>query len=134
MKRVIVLALLALPFMAVAEPDFPTNKTEVLEPPQPVFPMVAAMLGVSGYCEVRFSVRDYGSTVKIEDAACTMPIFCDAAIDAIQKTKLKITDVEGAKYPGRRDNIMYPMNFMLNYDAQLPDDPELLSCATGLTS
>ncbi|KDA03031.1 energy transducer TonB [Hyphomonas oceanitis] len=134
MKSLIALALLALPYVAIAKPDITTIEAEVLEPPRPVFPLIASLLGVSGYCEVRFSVRDYGDTIKIEDAACTSPIFCDAAINAIMKTRYKVTDEEGTKVPGRRDNIVYPMSFLLNRDAQLPNDLETLACAAGLTS
>lgn len=39
-----------------AEKDYPSNDLEIIRPPQPSYPSLAALFGLEGMCEVRFDL------------------------------------------------------------------------------
>jgi len=93
------------------EDDGPANDVEVIMPPAPDYPLLANLFGIEGYCEVRFNLIAGGKYVHVETAACTHPIFCEEAQNAIIRAQFRVIDVPGAKYPGERRNIVYPLSF-----------------------
>ena len=104
----------------------PHNDVEEIRPPQPDFPALASWLGLSGSCEVVFSVYDYGDTVIVDSARCSSVVFCKAAIQSIRDAELRVIDAADTNKPGIRSNIVYPLEFV--YDDQLAPTVELVDC------
>lgn len=135
---VFVTALSAFGWAHNGDDDHPSNDVDILEPPAPEYPELAAQLGVLGRCEVMFDLFDYGNTIQVTDAKCTSTLFCVSAERAIKGMKLKVVNVEGAPDPGERQNVVYPLKYTF------PDVPEpiqtyadglpLLTCARDIIS
>ena len=100
--------------VAVDDEGYPANDLEILQPPQPEYPGVAAFFGLEGMCEVRFDLLAGGSVVSVREVACTLPVFCAAARKGVMRTKARVIDVPGARSPGERTNIVYPLKFQMS--------------------
>lgn len=100
--------------------DHPSNELDVLDPPRPSYPYLAAVFGLEGSCEVVFSVENYGHVVRVDAARCTNLVFCDEATNAIRATRFRVRDVEGAPSPGTVTNVVYPFEFSLQDDMPEP--------------
>lgn len=83
----------------------------ILTPPIPEFPKEAAIAGVQGSCDVRFSVDADGNAFDMR-AYCTQPIFCNEAKLAVSRARFLPKLVGGV--PTVRKNIVYPLEFMLS--------------------
>ncbi|HPF21837.1 MAG: energy transducer TonB [Hyphomonas sp.] len=115
-----------------AEKDYPSNDLEIIRPPQPSYPSLAALFGLEGMCEVRFDLLAGGSVINVREVTCTHPVFCDAARRGVQDAELRVIDVPGAKYSGERDNIVYPLYFQFssgdrNWTSGAPCTSDLVS-------
>ena len=122
--------------LAIAEPaeeeEGPSNSVEILQAPQPLYPMTAAILGIEGRCEVRFNLLGGGTIVDIDEIACTHPIFCGVSRDAVRNARFRVIDVPGAAYSGERENIVYPLEFKMSEHEV--DWPPGETCASDLVS
>lgn len=105
-----------------------------IRPPVPSYPMEAAMLDLSGACDVRFDVDVEGLPVNIR-AACTDAIFCSESERAISRALFEPKIVDGE--PTMRTDVVYPLEYRLEtcYPAleqsvskAVEDDAELLPC------
>lgn len=114
--------------VAVAE----GNDVEIIRPPQPVYPYIAAAWGIEGYCEARFDLLAGGTIVSVQEIACTHPVFCTAARDAILSIEAHVIDVPGAEYPGQRLNLVYPLAFKITPEER--DWPAGEPCTSDLVS
>ncbi len=109
--------------------DHPSNDVEVLQPPAPEYPALAAALGAEGYCEVRFSLHNYGKQMSVDGLTCSHLIFCKAAFEGMMASRFKIIDVTGAPIQGARDSIVYPLEFaMEDGDGFDRDGAEMINC------
>ncbi|MEE2920777.1 MAG: hypothetical protein VYC38_03360 [Pseudomonadota bacterium] len=109
--------------------DVPSNDVEVVQPPTPEYPGIAAFAGLEGYCEVEFSLFDYGNTLSIEGLSCSHLIFCKSASDGMKAARFRITDVPGAPFPGARDSIVYPVEFAMEDGGEFNRDKvERINC------
>lgn len=99
-------AVLFSPVVAVAEGT--SRDIEVVEPPRPDYPAKAGAYGLTGICEVRFSVDVHGNSTSIQ-AACSHPLFCAPAKSSVARAKFRPKLEEGV--PVRRNNIIYPLEF-----------------------
>ncbi|MEZ6002483.1 energy transducer TonB [Hyphomonas sp.] len=97
--------------LAQTPQDDVSNDVEIIEPPRPLYPFLAEVLGIEGMCEVRFNLLAGGVLVEIEEIACTHPVFCSAARDSVRQAKFRVIDLPGSKHPGQRNNLVYPMEF-----------------------
>lgn len=77
-------------------------------PPQPVYPIEAAIKGREGACLVYFDQTAEGRAESIE-AACTRPEFASAAEAAVAEARFPPAMVGGA--PSARPGMVYPITF-----------------------
>ena len=77
-------------------------------PPQPRYPMEAAIAGEEGGCRVHFNLTAEGRT-DVLGAACSDPVFVKAAEAAAAKARFPPALVNGA--PAPRDDLVYPLTF-----------------------
>jgi hypothetical protein len=103
--------------------DHPHNESEVITPPQPVYPSFALFFGLNGYCEVGFDLQNYTS-VRVTSVSCTSKGFCFAAERAVKAASFRVIDVPGAPNPGERKNIVYPMVFKMHGSKKEPAPSE----------
>lgn len=109
--------------------DVPSNDVEVVQPPAPEYPELAAAFRAEGYCEVRFSLHNYGKEMSIDDLSCSSAVFCKAALDGMMAAKFKVTDVAGTKTPGARYGIVYPIAFAMEDGVEFNRDKvERINC------
>ncbi|MGE6696062.1 energy transducer TonB [Hyphomonas sp. NPDC076900] len=92
----------------MAQENLPDAEAEPLRPPQPVFPIMAGILGLSGYCEVRFSIDPSGRVTEIQPS-CSHPVFCASATAAMEAVRFKPKRENGKLVPRR--NIIYPLHY-----------------------
>ena len=90
----------------------PSNDVETLVQPMPEFPQMAAYFGLEGMCQVLFDLRAGGEEIVVREAACTHPLFCKAARQAVEQARFRVIDVPGVKQPGERKNIILPLEFL----------------------
>jgi len=102
--------LLLLPALA-QEPPPENSSAQPLTMPRPVYPRMAAFFGMSGHCEVRFSVDEEGYTFNLFPS-CTDYIFCFAAKRAINEVRFT-PEYENGR-PQVRTNIVYPLDFVVD--------------------
>lgn len=93
---------------AMAQANLPDEDVQPLGPPQPVYPLMAGILGLSGYCEVRFSVDQSGRVTEIQPS-CSHPVFCASAAAAVEAVRFKPKRKDGKLVPRR--NIVYPLHY-----------------------
>ncbi|PKP80045.1 MAG: hypothetical protein CVT79_16925 [Alphaproteobacteria bacterium HGW-Alphaproteobacteria-18] len=108
---VILAGLLAVPPGLAQGGDLPDEDAQPLHPPQPVYPMMAGILGLSGYCEVRFSIDVRGKVIEIQPS-CTHPVFCASAAAAMEEVRFIPKRKNGKLVP--RKNIIYPLYYAIN--------------------
>jgi len=77
-------------------------------PPQPTYPIEAAIAGREGACRVHFNLTAEGRTAVL-GAACSDPVFVDAAEAAVAEARFPPAIVDGA--PAPRDDLVYPLTF-----------------------
>lgn len=109
--------------------DVPSNDVEVVQPPTPEYPGIAAAFRAEGYCEVRFSLYNYGKEMSIDDLSCSSAVFCKAALEGMMAAKFKVTDVPGTNTPGARHGIVYPIAFAMEDGGEFNRDKvERINC------
>ena len=86
-----------------------------LNQPQPVYPFLAAMFGVQGACDVRFSVDEAGLPFGLR-TSCTAPVFCHEAERAVSRVRFLPKILDG--HPAVRPNIIYPLQFLLGVETE----------------
>ncbi|MEZ5955101.1 MAG: energy transducer TonB [Hyphomonas sp.] len=82
-----------------------------VRPPLPTFPTVAAQKGISGSCEVRFSLTVQGLPYNVT-STCSDPAFEKEARRSVSKAEF-LPRIEDGK-PVESHNLMYPLEFRLN--------------------
>ena len=120
----------ALSLSAAAHDVGPPNDVQVITPPKPDYPVIAAYMELRGDCDVTFALHDYGATKIIRDVSCTNLIFCMAAEEAVRRSKMKVIDVPGTEQPGERINIIYPMVFYMEHHSEDWTPGKLHRCKT----
>ena len=103
------MSVVALGATANAQSDADGDAKPIL-PPVPNYPPMAAMLGIEGYCEVRFSVDENGYTFSLT-TSCTQPIFCYQSKKAVSRAQFEPKRVGGRAMP--RFNVVYPLEYRL---------------------
>ena len=81
---------------------------QVIESPKAIYPFVANLFRVSGYCDVRFAVNTLGLPVEIQPY-CSHIVFCQPAREGVGRARFIPARRNGV--PVRRGNIVYPMEF-----------------------
>lgn len=105
-----------------------------LRPPRPVYPFLAAYVGMSGRCDVRFNVDARGYTRHIK-SFCSHQVFCKSATDAVASVVFEPKIKDGRKVP--RLNVVYPLWYSIDRPEGAPiEDPviaakELRACETA---
>ena len=122
-------ALLAMSVVALgatvhAQSDADEDAQPIL-PPVPSYPPMAQMLGMEGYCEVRFSVDENGYTFSLT-TSCTQPIFCYQSKRAVSLARFEPKRVGGRAMP--RFNVVYPLMYMLGEEHDGVDTSGLNPC------
>ncbi len=114
--------------MAWAEQDEapPDEDVQVLESPKAIYPLMAALFRVPGYCEVRFAVNAFGLPVEIQPS-CSHAAFCQSAREAVGRARFTPARRNGVAV--RRGNIVYPMEYNVPGVA-MPASLELTACTT----
>lgn len=79
--------------------------------PEPKFPMLAALFGSEGHCDVRFGVDENGFAFAVT-ASCTRRIFCFEAKRAVSEATFDPKTIDGV--PVVRTNVVYPLEFFLD--------------------
>jgi TonB family protein len=95
-----------------------------IKPPMPSYPPMAAMLGMEGYCEVRFSVDENGYTFSLT-TSCTQPIFCYQSKKAVSLAQCEPMRVGGRAVP--RFDIVYPLEYRLEGEMSELDEIDMSS-------
>lgn len=93
--------------------------------PVPSYPPMAQMLGMEGYCEVRFSVDENGYTFSLT-TSCTQPIFCYQSKRAVSLSRFEPKRVGGRSVP--RFDVVYPLVYMLGDEHDGVDTSGLSPC------
>jgi len=83
---------------------------QVVRPPLPVYPRRAAERGISGTCNVAFSIDPRGKPFRVS-AACTDPVFVSEAESSVSKAEFapQLVDGQFVTVTG----LEYPLNFKL---------------------
>eukprot|EP00035_Acanthoeca_spectabilis_P035024 m.484710 g.484710 ORF g.484710 m.484710 type:complete len:138 (-) comp70079_c0_seq1:24-437(-) len=105
----------------------PHNHVNVIRPPVPSYPVVAAFFGANARCEVNFDLLDYGRTKQIQSVSCSNLLFCSESAKSVREAEFEVIDAPATKRPGRRSDITYPIAFNLE-DQQIGPDAELQLC------
>lgn len=128
--RVIVLLVVAFGCCAFASAS-PEVRVDIVEPPVPHYPPMAAMLGLEGYCEVQVLIEN-GSDVHVTATRCTAPVFCYSAHAAVTRAKLVARWEDGAS--ADRGDIVYPLEYRLEGSAGDVRDRPVADCAEKAVS
>lgn len=122
MKKVMVgiFAVFAVSSLSMASAH-PHNDVNVIRPPIPSYPVVAAFFGASATCEVNFELLDYGRTKQINSVRCSNMLFCSESAKAVREAEFEVIDAPTTKRPGRRSDITYPIDFNLEDQHAGPD-------------
>ena len=93
-----------------AVPQTADSKLDVtpITPPTLSYPVLADIFGISGYCEVRFSVDERGLPFNILPQ-CTSNLFCYEAKKSISEAVFKPAYDNGI--PRVRHKLVYPLRF-----------------------
>ncbi|MCZ4298982.1 TonB family protein [Henriciella marina] len=111
MIRVALLTMSVVVFGVTADAQSDADEDAVpIVPPVPTYPPMAAMLGLEGYCEVRFSVDENGYTFSLT-TSCTQPIFCYQSKKAVSLAQFEPKRIGGRALP--RFNVVYPLEYRL---------------------
>jgi periplasmic protein TonB len=97
----------------------------LIVPPVPSYPPMAAMLGMDGYCEVRFSVDENGYTFSLT-TSCTQPIFCYQSKKAVSLAQFEPKRVGGRAMP--RFDMVDPLEYRLGGGVSEIDKSSFGSC------
>tara|TARA_R110002020_G_scaffold474461_1_gene705983 strand:+ start:38398 stop:39054 length:657 start_codon:yes stop_codon:yes gene_type:complete len=83
---------------------------QVVRPPLPVYPRRAAERGISGTCNVAFSIDPRGKPFRVS-AACSDPVFVSEAESSVSKAEFapQLVDGQFVTVTG----LEYPLNFKL---------------------
>lgn len=84
-----------------------------LRQPLPVYPDAALRKGLSGQCDVYFSIDAAGRPFNV-DAECSDPVFERSSESAVRKVQFAAKVVDGR--PVGQDNLVYPFVYELNGD------------------
>ncbi|RIJ22136.1 hypothetical protein D1224_11260 [Henriciella barbarensis] len=117
-------ALLAMTVVANAQSDADRD-AQPISPPVPSYPPMAQMLGMEGYCEVRFSVDENGYTFSLT-TSCTQPIFCYQSKRAVSLSRFEPKRVGGRSV--LRFDVVYPLVYMLGDEHDGVDTSGLSPC------
>lgn len=97
---------------SVAQEDTaPPEDAQPITPPVPSYPIMAAMLGMIGYCEVRFAVDVDGYAFNLH-TECTDYIFCYQSKKAVNSVRFKPAYENG--YPRVRHKVVYPLEYLFD--------------------
>jgi TonB family protein len=103
---------------------------QVLESPKAIYPLMAALFRVPGYCDVRFAVNAFGLPVDIQPS-CSHAAFCQSAREAVGRARFSPARRNGVAV--RRGNIVYPMEYNVP-GVPMPASLELTACSTQAIS
>ncbi|GAB5457547.1 MAG: hypothetical protein Hens3KO_05770 [Henriciella sp.] len=88
----------------------PSEDAKPITRPVPSYPLMAAMFGMIGYCEVRFAVDVDGYAFNLI-TSCTDYIFCYQSKKAVNRVRFEPAYENG--YPRVRYDVIYPLEYML---------------------
>ena len=83
---------------------------ELIQPPMVEYPDVALWYGMTGYCEVHFTLDPEGHPVN-PTPFCSHNVFCWKSKRAISELRMKPAIKNGR--PDYRSNIVYPIEFSI---------------------
>lgn len=98
-------------FAPLSPSGFMDRPLEAIRPPLAVYPEPAAVRGLEGSCEVRFSLSPRGTPFNV-DAICTDRVFVKAAVRAVERAEF-LPQVRSGQ-PSEVHNLIYPLVFKLD--------------------